>query len=410
MSVPIPAHRPLDGLLVVDLSRYLPGPLVSRLLADLGARVIKVEEPSLGDPCRQAPPLLEGRGSLATLLLQGHASVALDLKKDKARDALEDLLLSADVLVESFRPGALAAFGLAPERLRELFPQLVICSVTGFGQDGPHAFRAGHDLTYQALAGSLAGGTGMPAIQVADMVGGWSGALAVTSALLRRKTTKTGCWIDLALLDAAGHSALTAWAAEADFAKGVGEPLPLTGAFPCYDLYRTRDDGTLALAALEPKFWKSFCLALGEKDLVRHQFSNDVTTRERVAEIVRRKSRAEWAAFMAEHDLPGEPVLALSEALEQAQVRHRDLARRGDDGLLRLGFPALFDGQRPRVDAPLPELGEQTHEVLNELGAATELTAGARRRGGIGRRFSLKRWALRLVTEVAQARQKRANS
>lgn len=403
---PMPAAAPLRGIRVIDLSRYLPGPLVGRLLADLGAEVIKVEEPKLGDPSRMAPPLVDGRGSLATLLLSGHRSIALDLKNTTARDVLEDLLLSADVLVESFRPGVLAGMGLAPERLRELFPSLVICSVTGFGQEGPQAHRAGHDLTYQAIAGSLASGAGMPSVQVADIVGAHSGALAVTAALLRRGHTGEGCHIDLALLDAAGHAAITAWAAEADGPKERGEPLPLTGALPCYDLYRTRDDRTLALAALEPKFWTRLCTALGEKALIRQQFSGDPAVRRRVEQLIRSRTAAEWSALMAELDIPAEVVLSLSESLEHPQVRARGLVRRGHDGLLRLGFPALFDGERPVGDERFPELGGDTDAVLRDHGLDAGLTRSDRRRGGIGQRFSFRRWAAQLAGTVVARRKK----
>ena len=140
-----PAHSPLDGILVVDLSRHLPGPLASRLLADLGARVIKVEEPTYGDPVRQAIPRKDGRSALAALLLAGHESLAFDLKAPKARESFEQLLSHADVLLESFRPGTLARLGLPPDELRRRFPELILCSVSGFGQGGPLAPQAGHD-------------------------------------------------------------------------------------------------------------------------------------------------------------------------------------------------------------------------------------------------------------------------
>ena len=403
----IPATRPLDGVLVVDLSRYLPGPLVTRLLADLGARVLKIEEPKLGDPSRNSPPMLDGHSSLASLLLAGHESVALDLKKDGARDLLEDLLMSADVMVESFRPGTLKRLGLDPEELRELFPSLVICSVTGWGQDGEHAWRAGHDLSYQAIAGSLSAGGGIPAVQVADMVGGWSGAMAVVSALFRRGQTGLGCWIDQSLTDAAGHAAVTAWSAEADGPKGVAEPLLLTGAIPCYDLYRTQDGGTLALAALEPKFWFKFCAAVDRKDLRTKQFSSDPAVRREVADVVAARSRDEWAALMAEHDIPAEPVLSLAESLEHPQIKVRDMVRKADDGFVQLGYPAKIDGERPRVDAGLRPLGGDTDAVLQEFGLATGLSPLSKRRAGVGKRFSVRRWATRAVTEWVGKRRSR---
>ncbi len=395
-----PPHRPLDGHLVVDLSRYLPGPLVSRILGDLGARVIKVEEPSTGDPVRDAPPQVEGQSGLATLLLAGHESLALDLKKQPAREALERLLERADVLVESFRPGVLARFGLAPEELRRRFPKLVICSLTGWGQDGPHAHRAGHDLGYQAIAGSLAAADGMPAGQTADVVGAWSGAASVLAALVRRGVSGEGCWIDQALLDAAGHSAITTWAAEADGPKAAGEPLMLTGALPCYNLYPTRDGGRLALATLEPRFWRGFCRAVGRDDLILRQLSTDPEAHREVAAVVAQRSAAEWAELMREHDLPGEPVLAASEALGHPQVEARDLLRDAADGLPRLGFPARLDGQRPRGAEAFPELGEHTESLVREFGLAEGHPPLARWAGGIGRRFSLKRWALGVASKL----------
>src|SRR5436305_1738911 len=177
---------PLQGTLVVDLSRHLPGPLAGRLLAGLGARVVKVEEPSLGDTIRTSPPVREGVGALGAILLAGVESLALDLKDSGAKGVLERLLARADVLLESFRPGTLARLGLPPEELRRRFPGLVICSLTGWGQSGPYAARAGHDLTYQAAAGTLAATAAMPALPVADLIGGWSAVTALPAALLGR--------------------------------------------------------------------------------------------------------------------------------------------------------------------------------------------------------------------------------
>ena len=401
-----PAHRPLEGVLVVDLSRYLPGPMVGRLLADLGARVVKIEEPTVGDPSRQAPPLVGGRSSLSALLLAGHQSVALDLRKPGAQEVLGELLEEADVLVESYRPGVLAKWGFAPAELRRRHPGLVICSVTGWGQKGPHAHRAGHDLGYQAVAGSLAGGQGMPAVQVADMVGGWSGALAVTAALHRRQQTGDGCWIDQALLDAAGHANVTAWAAEADGGKAVGESLPLTGALPCYDLYETAEGGQVALAALEPRFWQKFCSAVGRRDLIPRQFSSQPEIRAQVAELMASKTRGEWATLFAEHDIPAEPVLSAAEARVHPQVEARNLLTKGPDKLLRLAYPALLDGERPRTEHPeLADLGADTDDLVEGLGLAGVLVGRRRKRSGVGRRFSLRAWAVgRLADWLARRR------
>lgn len=393
---------------MVDLSRYLPGPLVSRILADLGADVIKVEEPKLGDPVRYAPPMpgstsaTPGVGALGTLLLAGHRSVALDLKKPAARDCLEALLEDADVLVESLRPGTLARFGLAPSDLRTRHPRLVICSVTGWGQSGPHADRVGHDLAYQAVAGSLAPHPRAPAVPVADMIGGWSGATAVLAALRRRDTTGEGCWIDQALLDAAGHANMTNWAADVGVPRAVGDALPLTGALAGYAVYRTRDGGWVALAALEPHFWRRFCRAVERPAWVARHMSDDATFHDEVAALIATRDRDDWADLFTRHELPGEVVLSAAEARQHPQVQARDLVRDGEDGLPRLGYPACFDGVRPRVDAAAPALGADTHAVLTEHGQAEALGWRARWTKGVGRRPSLRRWLARLATGGGQ--------
>jgi crotonobetainyl-CoA:carnitine CoA-transferase CaiB-like acyl-CoA transferase len=379
---------PLDGLLVVDLSRHLPGPLAARLLADLGARVVKVEEPKLGDPVRLSPPVREGVGALGAILLAGVESVALDLKAPAGREALETLIARADVLVESFRPGTLARLGFPPEELRARHPRLVIGSLSGWGQTGPYAARAGHDLTYQAIAGTLASTAAMPGVQIADLIGAWSLVSGVLAALLERERTGEGKTVDVALLDAGLHANLTAWAAEAGGPKAVGERLPLTGALPCYDVYETADGRKLALGALEPHFWERFCRAVGRTDLLRRQYSSSARVRREMRELLRGRPLREWMAILGREDIPGEPVLSAAEAKNHPQVLERGVLATGPDGLPRLAFPARFDGARPEAGGKVPELGEQTRAVLKEMGAA-EIS----REPGVGRRFSFKRWA-----------------
>jgi crotonobetainyl-CoA:carnitine CoA-transferase CaiB-like acyl-CoA transferase len=365
-------------------------------MADLGAEVIKVEEPTLGDPSRQAPPRVktsgEPRSALSALLLSGHRSIALDLYRAPAREVLEELLKTADVFVETFRPGVLARWGLDPGSLRKRHPRLVICSLSGWGQDGPMAPKAGHDLTYQAMAGSLAAATGEapPAVPSADIVGAWGAFASVLAALLRRERDGQGCWIDHSLYEAAGHAAITAWAAEADGPKAVGEALQLSGALPCYDIYRTRDGGRLAVAALEPKFWRRFCQVAGRPELISRQYSTDPEVHRRVAELVAERSRDEWAELLEPHDVSVAPVLALSEAREHPQMLARGLLRTAEDGLPRLAYPARFDGKRPGGAEAFPELGGATGEVLAELGRRGPGPL-ARRRAGIGPRSGWKR-------------------
>lgn len=382
---------PLAGRLVVDLSRLLPGPLTSRLLADLGARVIKVEEPKLGDPVRLAPPRLGGTGALAGILLAGVESVALDLKERSGRTVLEALLDRADVLVESFRPGTLARLGFPPERLRERWPRLVVCSISGWGTDGPYAARAGHDLTYLAIAGTLAPTSAMPAAPLADLIGAWSAVTAVLAALLERERTGRGSHVDAALFDAGVHANLTAWAAEAGGKKKkIGERLPLTGALPCYDLYKTAEGDVLALAALEPHFWRRFCEAAGRKDLIRKQYSASRRVHRQVGALIRSRTRAEWIELITREDIPAEMVLSASEAREHPQTRARGVLSAGPDTLPRLAFPARFDGERPQAAPRVPAHGEHTRAVLEEFGLH-----GYEEAYGVGRRFSWRRWLAR---------------
>jgi alpha-methylacyl-CoA racemase len=383
---------PLSGLLVLDLSRHLPGPLTARLLADLGARIVKVEEPARGDPIRNSPPVRDGIGALGAILLGGVESVALDLKQSGGREALERLIARADVLIESFRPGTLARLGFPAEELRARHPRLVIASISGWGQDGPYAARAGHDLTYQAVAGTLAPTAAMPAVQIADQIGAWSTVAAILAALFERERTGEGKRVDVALLDAGLHANLTAGAAEAEGPKAVGERLPLTGALPCYNLYETADGHRLALGALEPHFWERFCRAAGRDDLLRRQYSSSPRVRRMMEELFRGRTRDEWLALLSHEDLPVEPVLSAAGAREHPQVASRGMLTEGPDHLPRLAFPARFDGARPTAGGAVPELGEQTKAVLVEVGAK-ELTGAP----GVGRPFSFRRWVRKLL-------------
>ena len=381
---------PLAGLLVLDLSRNLPGPLTARLLADLGARVVKVEEPSLGDPVRSAPPVREGVGVLGAILLAGVESVALDLKQPGGQAALGKLIERADVLIESFRPGTLARFGFPPEELRTRHPRLVICSISGWGQEGPYAARAGHDLTYQAVAGTLAPTASMPAVQSADLIGAWSAVSSILAALLERERSGEGKRLDVSLLDAGLHANLTAWAAEGGGRKEVGERLPLTGAFPCYDLYETADGRKLAFAPLEPHFWERFCRVVGRDDLKRRAYSSSARVRREIRELFRGRTLRQWMDLLREHDIPGEPVLSAAEAKAHPQVRTREILAEGPDRLPRLAFPASFDGRRPEAGGAVPDLGAQTRAVLAEVGAAEV--------PGVGPRFNFRRWMRRLFS------------
>lgn len=395
---------PLAGILVADFSRHLPGPLVGRLLADLGARVVKVEEPRVGDPVRGAPPMFRGRSALAGVLLSGVESLALDLKQPSGRDVADRLIARADVLLETFRPSTFGRLGWTLDDLRRRFPRLIVCSLSGWGQDGPAAPRAGHDLTYQAAAGLLAPIVASPTVQAlpaapfADLSGAWSAVSAILAALFRREKGGQGASIDASLFDAALHSNLLGWAAEANGTKAVGQPLALTGDLPCYSVYETADRKKVALAFLEPHFWHRFCHAAERPELVGNHLDRGTGFRRKLERLIRTRTRAQWAELFVAHDLPAGPVLSAAEARASAQAEARGVVRAGDDGLPRLAFPARIDGRRPAAAGRLPTLGEATDDLLEELGAPeARQSRWRRRKAGVGARFSWKRLLRRLV-------------
>lgn len=345
------------GLLVVDLSRQYPGPFAAQLLADLGARVIKVEEPGSGDLARLADPQLDGTGHVFAATNRGKESVAVSVKKPEGAEVVRRLAARADVLLEGFRPGVLAAFGLAPETLLRANPKLVVASLTGFGQTGPLRAAAGHDLTYQALAGVV--GMQDPPRAPATQTGDVAGALSAVVAILAQLRTGRGAHLDLALADAA-LSANAIFAAR----TRAGEPArpgvaELAGGWAGYDVYRTADGKWLALAALEPKFWERFLAAAEARELESFGAATaDPALAAAVAKVIGSRTLAEWARRLDAADVPWAPVLAVEEALA-----HPQFISRGHDGR-----PGGALGLPPRGE--VPRVGEHTDAVLAELGYA----------------------------------------
>jgi alpha-methylacyl-CoA racemase len=376
---------PLDGLRVLDLSRLLPGGFCSLLLADLGADVVKVEDTGMGDYVRWAPPAFEGaedsaNGSLFLSLNRNKRSVRVNLKTEGGRAALLRLARDADVLLESFRPGVLDRLGVGYERLREVNLGLVYCAITGYGQTGPYVDRSGHDMNYLGLNGVLAltGEADGPPVQagaqIADLGGGaLMAAFGVLAALRHRDRTGEGQLVDVSMFD--GALSWLAMVAARVFAAGErprrGHEV-LGGAIVCYRPYACAD-GWVTLGALEPKFWRAWCLGVGREDLVERQFDAvGSPTHAEVERIFLARTREQWRAFAAEHDCCLEPVLELEEALESELVRAREMIIEFDQpgaGRVRgLGFPVKLSATPGRVRLPGPALGEHTHEVLAAAG------------------------------------------
>ena len=268
--------RPLDGITVLDLTRLLPGAAATMLLANFGADVIKIEEPT-GDYARHMPPLVDGEGAVFRATNRGKKSLALDLKTEDGKQALRKLAAGADVLIEGFRPGVMTRLGLDYEALGPLNERLIYVSLTGYGQTGPLAGVAGHDINYIALGGLLDITGSIPGAQIADLAGGsMQAAIGILLALLARQKTGRGQFVDVSMLDGV---ALEPAGASSRGLRRHRRPLPtagstaLSGRFACYHTYRAADGRWLAVGALEPKFWAALCGKLGRPDLIADQFA-----------------------------------------------------------------------------------------------------------------------------------------
>jgi len=363
---------PLTGIRILDLTRLLPGAYCTLLLADMGADVIKVEEPGAGDYMRWTPPLAGGQSALFNAINRNKRSVTLNLKADAGRDLLLRLVEGADVLVEGNRPGVMDRLGLGWEVVHARNPRLVMCSITGYGQDGPFASRAGHDLNYMATAGGLGlngerdGPPVPPAVQVADIGGGGlQPAVAILGALVGVQRGGEGRWIDASMTDGA-----VSWLALALATHAGGETVArghqrLSGRFACYRVYACKDGGYYSVAALEPKFWSALCGALERPDLVDLQYSDDSVVHVALEEMFASRTRLEWQRRLSALDACCEPVLEIDEVPSHPQIAARRLIETHETGVEVRPAIRLSEGWRRR-DAP--RLGEHSKEVLAELG------------------------------------------
>jgi crotonobetainyl-CoA:carnitine CoA-transferase CaiB-like acyl-CoA transferase len=373
-------RKALYGYRVLDLSRLLPGPYCSMMLADLGADVIKIEEIK-GDSTRMSPPRRTGKSFAFEQVNRNKKSIALNLKNPGGRDVFLKLAQNADVILEQFRPGVMARLGIDYGTISTENPLIVYCSLTGFGQNGPHRDRSGHDLNYLALSGVLGlttdrdGQPVIPGVQVADLAGGMVAVIGIMAALLARRSTGRGQYVDVGMYDVL-MSMLPIPAAHefAGVELGVGDKYALSGAYPFYNVYETADGRYMTLGALEPKFWTGFCRAVGREDLIPRQF-DDGHGREalfaEVRQIFKSRTQAEWVEMMRDADACCEPVLSLSEAFSHPQAQAREMvkgAAGSDREFKQLGFAYKLGNTPAQLDAPAPALGEHTDEILRELG------------------------------------------
>jgi alpha-methylacyl-CoA racemase len=394
--------RPLEGIKILDLTRLLPGGFCTLLLADLGAEVMKVEDPAGGDYIRWMPPYYGGdaeraNGTASAYFLglnRNKRSLKLNLKHPEGREVLLRLVEDYDVLVESFRPDVMARLGVGYESLRERNERLVYCAISGYGQDGPFTARSGHDTNYLAINGllGLTGRRGGPPIQsagqIADLGGGaLMAAVGILAALHERERSGEGQLVDISMTDGA-----LAWLAmvvaryfREQIAPRRGE-IELAGGMLCYFPYETKDGGWVALGALEPKFWHNWCDGVGRPDLKEKQFEHpDSEPGLEVARVFASRTRDEWTGFAGEHDCCLEPVLDLDEALASDLVEAREmvveLQQPGIGAVKQAGFPIKLSRTPAGIEQSAPALGEQTDEVLAAIGYDVQRVERLRQEG-----------------------------
>jgi crotonobetainyl-CoA:carnitine CoA-transferase CaiB-like acyl-CoA transferase len=374
----MPRHGPLASLRVLDLSRLLPGPFASLVLADLGADVVKIEDPNGGDYMRWTPPIDGDFSVLFAGLNRGKRSVALDMKNPEDRALFLELVKAADVVLESFRPGVMARLGVGWEQLSAVNPRIVLCSISGYGQQGPWKERAGHDIDYLALAGVLgmigvAGGApALPNVQFADIAGGGLLPLVgILAALFERQQTGKGRWVDASMTEgvmSTGFMTLIPQLAGVKPSPDRGRGT-LSGELPCYSIYETGDGRHLAVGALEPKFWAAFCASLGHPELASAGLDageDGENARRLVSGILKQKSLADWTTFFASHDVCVEPILSAEEIVAHPVHQGRGSFFQGPHGLAQRTPVRFADREDAPAQGQAPALGADRTSVVAE--------------------------------------------
>lgn len=392
----------LTGIKIVDLSRMLPGPYCTMMLADLGAEVIRVDDPSF--PYGEPPPFLkEGRYYESTfnmILMRNKKSIGLNLKKEGSLDIFYDLIKTADVVVESFRPGVTKRLKIDYDTLKEINPKLIYCSITGYGQDGPCSQEPGHDMNFLALAGSLWLNQDKPfsdkdqtqrpippCVQGADIAGSLNAGIAILSAIIHRDRNggKTGQYIDISLFDAG--FAINPYQSSHLIAQS-NENI-LHGDFPFYDVYRTKDDKFLALGTIEMKFWFRLCDAMELpnefKRLQMRRGDPQQKIREKLVTEFSKRTQEEWLDLFDDVDIPISPVKTPEEALKDPQLIARGMVEYKEHPkfgkILTIGNPIKMSETNPKIKMFARKVGADTKDVLKAIGYTEDEFKKFKRKG-----------------------------
>ncbi|KZD05489.1 CaiB/BaiF CoA transferase family protein [Oceanibaculum pacificum] len=378
-----PSLSALAGLKILDLTRLLPGAFCSQILADHGAEVVKIEQPGEGDYNRSFEPLNKEESGSFLLLNRNKKSVTLNLKSAEGKEIFLKLVDQADVVIEGFRPGVMQRLGLDYDALSKRNPKLIMCAISGFGQDGPYRLVSGHDLNYMGFAGALQlygtreKGPGVPGLATADMGGGsLMAVIGILMAVVARQTTGRGQFVDISMMDGA-FAWLSYYAADWLFAKKepYGGENPFLGGAACYNVFRCRDGKFLTLGVIEPHFWARFCDVAGQPDLKDRQWPTEAGRQalyDEVQAIFLTDTRDSWVKRLIDADVPAGPVNSMEEAFADPQIRHRQMVLEVDhpvEGRIpQLGFPVKLSDTPGRIDAPSPLLGQHNAEMLARIG------------------------------------------
>ena len=377
----------LEKFKMLDLSRLLPGPYCSLLLADLGMEVLKIEDPELGDYMRAMGPVRKKDSAYFLALNRNKKSMLLNLKTKEGKEIFYKLIQTYDIILEGFRPGVMDRLGIGYQELKRRSPRVILCSLSGYGQNGPYKDRSGHDINYIGLGGILEltglqnGPPVIPGVQIADIgAGGMMAAIAILAAIAHREKTGQGQYLDVAM-----HDGVISWLSIHAGRYFMDKELPkreqmhLSGRYACYQVYPTKDGRHISLGALEPKFWKNFCEAIGREDLVLKQFiegEERVQIIEELRELFKTKTQREWIEFFRNADACLEPILTLEEVFQHPHVLHRKMVMEYEhpvEGKIRQVGNPIKSSQYPfEIRTPSPARGEHTIEILKAVGYSEE--------------------------------------
>ncbi len=382
----------LEGIRVLDLSLFLPGPMLTQMMADHGAEVIKVEPPGAGEPNREIDLKRDGTSVFFANTHRGKKSLQLNLKSDQGREIVLRLAETCDVMVEAFRPGVVERLGVAYEQVAARAPHIVYCSISAFGQDGPYVRRPAHDLATEALAGTLSvtlGGDGKPAVPgtaTADILSSQMALSGVLMALLRRRDTGCGDYLDMAMMDAM-MAALPNNMGEvlANKRQPVVKDQRPWGGYAMYGIYECGDGRFVVMGASEVHFAKNVLEKLGRPDLYDlckpPPGPRQEPVRAYLRETFKSRTQAEWIEFFADVDCAFAPVQTLREAADDPQARHRGMIVEDHRGWEHIGIPIKFRDEPGQLSFELPELGQHNDEIVRGLGYGDDEIVAMRQNG-----------------------------